>query len=262
MTGAGGNGQLRAFIERVLRMKEEARAINDDVREIYAEAKANGYDKTVLGQVVSFIEKRAKDPQAFAERSALFDLYLAEIGETGTRLALARAHTHEITEPAIRAPDQDVAAGDAVETTASRSTAPIPPETAQSSRVGKSVKPPAEQERSSVAGSLPAASLEDARPLAGSNPAPATTSPKGIERMPGCQHPDACAGMWNKRCFTCERDFTASQPTEPERIMAEMVAQRKALRPHCLRPSNCLGVGKKHCTDCLAAHADAEGFAA
>ena len=35
--------QLRAFVERILRMKEEAKAINDDIREIYAEAKGNGF---------------------------------------------------------------------------------------------------------------------------------------------------------------------------------------------------------------------------
>lgn len=68
--------QIKAFVDRILRLKEEAKAINSDVREIYAEAKGFGFDKTVLGQLVSYVEKRQTDAAALAERSALFDLYL------------------------------------------------------------------------------------------------------------------------------------------------------------------------------------------
>ncbi len=88
--------QLRAFVGRILRMKEEARSIKDDIREIYAEAKGNGFDKTVLGQLVSHLEKREKDPDTLAERSALFDLYLTAFDEAGTEVA--RTHTHEAVQ--------------------------------------------------------------------------------------------------------------------------------------------------------------------
>lgn len=95
MTGDNvGRDQLRAFVERIIRLREEAAAIKGDIREIYAEAKANGFDKTVLGQVVSHVEKRAANPDKVAERSALFDLYL-DAYDAGT--ALARTHTHEAT---------------------------------------------------------------------------------------------------------------------------------------------------------------------
>lgn len=73
----GSNGQIRAYVERILRMKEEAKAIRDDIKEIYAEAKATGHDKTVLGQLVTYVEKRTKDGNALKEQGALFDLYLA-----------------------------------------------------------------------------------------------------------------------------------------------------------------------------------------
>src|ERR1700761_8184471 len=43
--------QLRAFIERIERMEEEKKAIADDIREIYAEAKGNGFDVKVLRQI-------------------------------------------------------------------------------------------------------------------------------------------------------------------------------------------------------------------
>jgi len=85
--------QLRAFVERIVRLREEVKAINGDIREVYAEAKGNGFDKTALGQVVSHVEKRAADPDKVAERSALFDLYLDAYDGAGTALA---THTHEI----------------------------------------------------------------------------------------------------------------------------------------------------------------------
>lgn len=85
--------QIKAFVERILRMREEAKAINDDIREIYAEAKGNGFDKTILGKLVLYVEKRQKDADAVAESESLFDLYLAAWeGESGTRVA---THTHE-----------------------------------------------------------------------------------------------------------------------------------------------------------------------
>lgn len=107
-TDSVAQDQIRAFVERILRMKEEAKAIKDDIREIYAEAKANGFDKTVLGQVVSYVEKRDKDNASLMEREALFELYLAALdGATGTKVA--RAHRHE--EPADTASAVVAAAG-------------------------------------------------------------------------------------------------------------------------------------------------------
>lgn len=68
--------QLRAYVERILRMKEEAKAIKDDIKDIYAEAKGNGYDKTALGRLVNYVEKRAESSAGADEADALFDLYL------------------------------------------------------------------------------------------------------------------------------------------------------------------------------------------
>lgn len=94
--GSVAQDQIRAFVERILRMKEEAKAIKDDIREIYAEAKGNGYDKTVLGKLVNYVEKRSTDANALIEGESLFDLYLSAydsaIGRVGTRVA---THTHE-----------------------------------------------------------------------------------------------------------------------------------------------------------------------
>lgn len=77
MSDSVAQQQIRAFVERILRLKEEAKSINDDIKEVYAEAKGNGFDKTVLGKLVNYVEKRAKDPNAVSEGEALFGLYLA-----------------------------------------------------------------------------------------------------------------------------------------------------------------------------------------
>lgn len=96
---APAQDQLRAFVERILRMKEEAKAIKDDIREIYAEAKGNGFDKTVLGQIVSYVEKRGQDNAKLLEREALFQLYLEAFDGVGTINAIA--HTHENSAASI-----------------------------------------------------------------------------------------------------------------------------------------------------------------
>lgn len=82
---------LRAFIDRVLRLKEEQDNLGKDIREVYAEAKANGFDKTVLGQVVAYLRKREKDPHKVEESEAIFDIYLHSYNR-GTSLA---THTRE-----------------------------------------------------------------------------------------------------------------------------------------------------------------------
>lgn len=69
--------QLRAFIERIERMEEEKKAIADDIREIYAEAKGNGFDTKVLRQVVRI---RKLDKAERMEQEAILDLYLHALG--------------------------------------------------------------------------------------------------------------------------------------------------------------------------------------
>lgn len=69
--------QLRAFIERIERMEEEKKAIADDIREIYAEAKGNGFDVKVLRQIVRI---RKQDHAERMEQEALLDLYMTALG--------------------------------------------------------------------------------------------------------------------------------------------------------------------------------------
>ena len=69
--------QIRAFIERIERMEEEKKAIADDIKEIYAEAKGNGFDTKVLRQIVRI---RKQDASERLEEEALLELYMAALG--------------------------------------------------------------------------------------------------------------------------------------------------------------------------------------
>ncbi|MGR9274688.1 DUF2312 domain-containing protein [Rhizobium leguminosarum] len=85
--------QLKAYIDRVLRLKEEQDTIGDDIREIYAEAKAEGYDKTIMGKLVAHLRRELKQGAgAVAEAESIFDTYLSAYQRaSGTPVA---THTH------------------------------------------------------------------------------------------------------------------------------------------------------------------------
>lgn len=70
-------GQLRAFIERVERLEEEAKTIRDDIKEVYAEAKGTGFDTKILRVLIRL---RKMDQAERQEQEAILDLYKAAIG--------------------------------------------------------------------------------------------------------------------------------------------------------------------------------------
>jgi uncharacterized protein (UPF0335 family) len=70
-------GQLRAFVERVERLNEEKKSLTEDIREVLAEAKGNGFDARIVRRIVAI---RAQDPAKRAEEEALTDLYLTALG--------------------------------------------------------------------------------------------------------------------------------------------------------------------------------------
>lgn len=69
--------QLRAFIERIERLEEEKKSIADDIRDIYAEAKGNGYDVKVMREVIKLRKQEAHERQ---EHEAVLDLYKHALG--------------------------------------------------------------------------------------------------------------------------------------------------------------------------------------
>jgi uncharacterized protein (UPF0335 family) len=72
--------QLKAFVERVERLEEEKKAIADDVRDVYAEAKANGFDVKALRTVVKL---RKQDLNERKEQEAILETYLHALGMLG-----------------------------------------------------------------------------------------------------------------------------------------------------------------------------------
>ncbi|MEY3553566.1 MAG: hypothetical protein RL735_1914 [Pseudomonadota bacterium] len=77
-TNSVDSGHLRAFIERIERLEEEKRAIADDIKEVYAEAKGTGYDVKVMRKIISL---RRMDRDKRREEEEILDLYLAALGE-------------------------------------------------------------------------------------------------------------------------------------------------------------------------------------
>ena len=69
--------QLRLFIERIERLEEEKKGIADDVKDVYAEAKATGYDTKTMRAIVRLrrLEKHTRD-----EMDALLDTYRTALG--------------------------------------------------------------------------------------------------------------------------------------------------------------------------------------
>jgi uncharacterized protein (UPF0335 family) len=69
--------QLKSIVERVERLEEEKTALSGDIREVYAEAKGNGFDAKIVRQVVRL---RKMDSTEREERDALLDLYMSALG--------------------------------------------------------------------------------------------------------------------------------------------------------------------------------------
>ena len=72
-----GRDQLRSIIERIERLEEEKKTIADDIRDVYAEAKGNGYDVKALRTIVRL---RKQDANERAEQEAILDTYLNALG--------------------------------------------------------------------------------------------------------------------------------------------------------------------------------------
>jgi uncharacterized protein (UPF0335 family) len=69
--------QLKSYIERIEKLDEEIGNLNADKREVYSEAKANGFDTKVMRQL---IQLRRKDPQDRSEQEELLHVYKTAIG--------------------------------------------------------------------------------------------------------------------------------------------------------------------------------------
>jgi len=106
--GAIASEQLRLFVERVERLTEEKKNIADDIRDVFLEAKSQGFDTKTIKEIIKL---RAMDPHERREREALLDTYKAALGMLdGTplgRWALERLDKDE-ADAEIASPEIDL----------------------------------------------------------------------------------------------------------------------------------------------------------
>jgi uncharacterized protein (UPF0335 family) len=69
--------QLKAFVERIERLEEEKKAIADDIRDVYGEAKVNGFDVKALRTIVRL---RKQDIEQRKEHEAILETYMHALG--------------------------------------------------------------------------------------------------------------------------------------------------------------------------------------
>ena len=184
--------QLRAFVDRILRLKEEQDTISDDIKEVYAEAKGNGFDKTAMGALVSELRKQGKDAAKFEEANSILDLYRESYARTSHKRAPARTRENIEEFPLKRADGgADIATKhENLSIQPSPSTEPTP-----SQATAKADDAP----------SLAASSADNFEP-----PAFLRDRPKPVLR-PHCLKPDNCGSYGAKHCGSCERAARESE---------------------------------------------------
>ena len=79
MADVGGvaGEQLRSFIERIERLEEEKSALSGDIKEVYTEAKGNGFEPKIMRQIIKI---RKMDKEEVDEEESLLDLYKRALG--------------------------------------------------------------------------------------------------------------------------------------------------------------------------------------
>jgi uncharacterized protein (UPF0335 family) len=186
-----GGARLRSFIDRVLRLKEEQDALAADIREVYAEAKGEGYDKTAMGELVAYLRKvEKKGADAVAEKSAIFDLYKdAYESAVGTPIA-----THVHAREAV--PDHDAETGeirDASQPVEALSEVALP-----------TTGDDTELSGSGMASGTGSAGGEGSTPSGAPDfQPPAFLTRESKPLRPHCLHPENCGGYGTKHCHTC-----------------------------------------------------------
>jgi uncharacterized protein (UPF0335 family) len=75
---AATQGRLRSFFERIERLEEDKAAVANDLKEVFAEAKGEGFDTKIMRKILRL---RKQDKAKRQEEEALIDLYLSAIGE-------------------------------------------------------------------------------------------------------------------------------------------------------------------------------------
>lgn len=290
------DAQLKSYIDRILRCREAEDLAKEDTKAVYAELAAEGYEKAIVGQVVTFLRKREKDGDKLSEQSAKFDLYLEAYerpSHAHTRVRENEVSPHLIKQVVdgmqteagraalVAAVDIMIEREEAEEhspETATKSGADTDPgETAaegicEAVTGGESAATNPEMDRATEGsfetGSEAAEKGREAIPAgpegadlshagAGESPATQITIPSDDSETTG-----NCAGDTSAAANTGGSHVTGSSTsaaTTAEGHASAPSANRSALRPHCLNPGEaCGGWGSNHCHTCKLAMKERE----
>lgn len=220
--------QLRAFIERIERLEEEKKTIADDIKDVFGEAKASGFDTVIMKRVIAL---RKKDDQQRMEEELVLDTYLAALGMI----------------PQIELFDEEEAPV-AKNKPAMALQSPRKAAEAVSERTANQVEDHSSAEATiegqpSVTVATSAESAEDERNVeADGGAALVLTNSQADQPLTGGGHVDE----------------TQNAATHQAGVLVRK-APAAILRPDCLRPENCAGHGS---TLCHACKKEAQGRAA
>lgn len=240
--------RVKSFIDRILRLKAEQDAISDDIREVYAEAKGEGLDKTALGQVVGLLRKKDRiGSDAFNEQDAIVQLYMSAYEGPAEVLVHAASHTPAYACSNVRAnsageiTDQESVGDPFAANTSSAAreadeSAALIQGSVTVSRVGGTSGGGAER-KAEPAGCEPAERSSGESSAAHSHSV--TPHPPGGTDKAGDAVPSA----------------SSAAPFEPPAFLAKPASP---LRPHCQNPSMCAGYGAKHCHACTVPMRESE----
>lgn len=196
--------QLKAYIDRVLRLKEEQDTLGDDIREVYAEAKSEGYDKTIMGKLVAHLRKVAKSGEdAVSEQEMNFDTYLqAYHRASGTAVA---THTHEKNSERF-----DPLTGEFLDD-APRSDAGLDIVT-KHTEIATNEGGATETIQEAGQGAGNSHLIEPSGPEA--ERATSLTAKPPSPLRPHCRQPEACGGYGRNHCHTCAKAMREREPAE------------------------------------------------
>jgi uncharacterized protein (UPF0335 family) len=251
---------VKSSIDRILRLKEEQDSLAADIREVYAEAKGNGYDKTALGEVVSYlrkVEKKGKD--ACEERDAAFGMYL-DAYERASSHTYAPARAREIIE------EFDPETGEVNDTGSGQHVGRPDDKQRDEARVPGSVgRGEGDDESSQGQGAGVAGTDRCNGPVEGTG---ARQDQDGGGRHVGgeARHEINQSEGGAFVAVTGRAQLTNANSVEPspsdaipdDDVPAFLKKDRYVLRPHCLNPSLCAGSGREHCHACKRAMAESE----
>lgn len=223
--------QLRAFIERIERLEEEKKTLSDDIKDVYGEAKAMGFDTKILRKVVSI---RKQDHDERAEQEAILDSYLHALGMIQMDMF-----------------DEPKKSGHLDPKLAHTIVTGLQTETGRKALVAAVDIMISREEEEEETHQRPSTNDEPS-PEAGPQ---AEASPAGTGTGTLADREGRFEGEAASVVLPTNQPETANQPP------AFLTKAPSPLRPHCHRPEMCAGVGRNHCGACTKAMREQEEMA-